>query len=247
MKVLTFSPPGSLQEGVLTRLASQCAIETAASAKECLQSARLKEFAAILLDSDPESYAEVLALVRRVRYEQPNATLFIFERDLGSDQRLQLFEAGVDDCVHGPLFPAEVAMRLGLSIRLRQAASNLNKWKEGTSVLRSGDLELDLVRRTVTRQGRPINLRPKEFLLLQYLVQNVNRSVTRTMIVERVWKCSYEGLTNLVDVYISSLRSKLDRGFRQKLILTNHGAGYTLTGGGPDWAREEAIAGRTYR
>jgi two-component system, OmpR family, response regulator len=247
MKVLTFPSPGSLQEGVLRELASACVIETASSAEACLQSARLKKFEAVLLDSDPESFVETLTLVELIRYEQPDAALFVFERDLGSDQRVQLLEAGVDDCVHAPLFPTEVAMRVGLSIRLRQAASNLDLSKKGINVVRSGDLELDLVHRTVTRQGRPIDLRPKEFLLLQYLVEHVNRSVTRTMILEHVWKCSFEGLTNVVDVYISSLRSKLDRGFRQKLILTNHGVGYTLTSGGPDWAAEETISERTYR
>jgi DNA-binding response OmpR family regulator len=72
-------------------------------------------------------------------------------------------------------------------------------------------------------------LRPKEFLLLEYLVRNVNRPVTRTMILEHVWNSSFEGLTNVVDVYISALRSKMDQGFTQKLILTNRGIGYTFT------------------
>jgi DNA-binding response OmpR family regulator len=95
-------------------------------------------------------------------------------------------------------------------------------------VLRSGDLELNLVRRTAARLGKAIDLRPKEFLLLEYLVRNVNRPVTRTMILEHVWHSSFEGLTNVVDVYISSLRSKVDRDFPQKLIHTNRGIGYTL-------------------
>jgi two-component system, OmpR family, response regulator len=119
-------------------------------------------------------------------------------------------------------------MLLGLSIRLRQAASDLAS-SNTVNVLRSGDLELDLVRRRVTRLGKPIDLRPKEFLLLEYMVRNVNRPVTRTMILEHVWKSSFEGLTNVVDVYISSLRSKVDRGFEQQLIQTNRGIGYTFT------------------
>jgi DNA-binding response OmpR family regulator len=77
--------------------------------------------------------------------------------------------------------------------------------------------------------GKEIDLRPKEFLLLEYLLRNVNRPVTRTMILEHVWNSSFEGLTNVVDVYISSLRSKVDRGFPQKLIQTKRGIGYTLT------------------
>jgi DNA-binding response OmpR family regulator len=77
--------------------------------------------------------------------------------------------------------------------------------------------------------GKSIDLRPKEFLLLEYLLRNVNRPVTRTMILENVWKSSFEGLTNVVDVYISALRNKVDREFPQKLIQTNRGIGYTLT------------------
>jgi two-component system OmpR family response regulator len=140
---------------------------------------------------------------------------------------LLLFEAGVDDCVHEPFFASELAVRLGLSIRLRQAASAVMVFN-AVNVLRSGDLELDLVRRTAARLGKAIDLRPKEFLLLEYLVRNVNRPVTRTMILEHVWNSSFEGLTNVVDVYISALRSKVDRGFPQKLIQTNRGIGYTF-------------------
>jgi DNA-binding response OmpR family regulator len=120
------------------------------------------------------------------------------------------------------------ALALGLSIRLRQAASDVVA-ANAVNVLRSGDLELDLVRRTAARLGKVIDLRPKEFLLLEYLVRNVNRPVTRTMILEHVWNSSFEGLTNVVDVYISALRNKVDRDFPQKLIQTNRGIGYTFT------------------
>jgi two-component system, OmpR family, response regulator len=98
-----------------------------------------------------------------------------------------LFDAGADDCVYEPFSGAEMAVRLDLSIRLRQAAS-----PNGVNVLRTGDLELDLVRRTAARSGKAIALRPKAFLLLEYLVRNVNRPVTRTMILENVWKSSFE-------------------------------------------------------
>jgi two-component system, OmpR family, response regulator len=79
------------------------------------------------------------------------------------------------------------------------------------------------------RLGKAIDLRPKEFLLLEYLVRNVNRPVTRTMILEHVWNSSFEGLTNVVDVSINALRNKVDRDFPQKLIQTNRGIGYTFT------------------
>jgi DNA-binding response OmpR family regulator len=232
MKVLIFLPPCTLQESVSSVLTTrEFSVETAESATECLECARLGEYEAILLGVDNENYGDVLIVVELLRQNQPYATLFIFERNLDLDQRFRLFDAGVDDCVCEPFFPQEFAVRLEASIRLRHATSSLSESRTEVNMLRSGDLELNLVQRKVTRQGKPIDLRTKEFLLLEYLMRNVDRSVTRTMILEHVWNTSFEGLTNLVDVYISSLRRKLDRGFPQKLIQTNRGVGYMFTSG----------------
>jgi two-component system, OmpR family, response regulator len=232
MKVLTFLPRCDLQRRVAKALSSaQFVVETVVSAKECLQLARFAPYEGILVDSDSLIFADVVLLVKLLRQENANTSLFVFARYLDLEQRLQLFEAGVDDCVREPFFASELAVRLGLSIRLRQAAADVAA-ANAVNVLRSGDLELDLVRRRAARLGKAIDLRPKEFLLLEYLVRNVNRPVTRTMILEHVWNSSFEGLTNVVDVYISALRNKVDRGFPQKLIQTNRGIGYTFTSGG---------------
>jgi two-component system, OmpR family, response regulator len=229
MKVLTFLPRFDLQRRVAKALSSaQFVVETAVSAKECLQFAQFAQYEGVLVDSDSLIFADAVALVRLLRQENSDASLFILARYLDLEQRLHLFEAGIDDCVHEPFFASELAVRLGLSIRLHQAASDLLAFNT-VNVLRSGDLELDLVRRRAARLGKAIELRPKEFLLLEYLVRNVNRPVTRTMILEHVWNSSFEGLTNVVDVYISALRSKVDRDFPQKLIQTNRGIGYTFT------------------
>jgi DNA-binding response OmpR family regulator len=176
-------------------------------------------------------FADTLLLVKLLRQENCDISLFVFARCLDLEQRLRLFEAGVDDCVREPFFASELAVRFALSIRLRQAASDIAISKK-VNVLRSGDLELDLVKRRAARLGKLIDLRPKEFLLLEYLVRNANRPVTRTMILEHVWNSSFEGLTNVVDVYISALRNKVDRDFPQKLIQTNRGVGYTFKGAG---------------
>jgi two-component system OmpR family response regulator len=240
MKVLTFLPRCDLQRRVEKGLsAAQFVVETVVSAKECLEFAQFAQYAAVLIDSDSLIFADALALVRLLRQENSAASLFVFARYLDLEQRLLLFDAGVDDCVREPFFASELAVRLGLSIRLRRAASDLVASK-AVSVLRSGDLELDLVRRTAVRLGKVIDLRPKEFLLLEYLVRNVNRPVTRTMILEHVWNSSFEGLTNVVDVYISALRSKVDRDFPQKLIQTNRGIGYTFIGAAPFPGRQAA-------
>jgi two-component system, OmpR family, response regulator len=186
MKVLTFLPRCDLQRRVEKGLSSaQFVVETVVSAKECLQFAQLAQYEAVLVDSDSLFFADPLALVRVLRQENYDASLFVFARYFDLQQRLRLFEAGVDDCVCEPFFCSEMAVRLGLSIRLRQAASNVTATNR-VDVLRSGDLELDLVRRTVARSGKAIDLRPREFQLLEYLVRHVNRPVTRTMILEHL-------------------------------------------------------------
>ncbi len=229
MKVLTFLPRVDLKRRVEKALASaQFVVETAASSEECLQFTRFSQFDGVLVESDALVFTEALVLIRQLRLENSDTSLFVFARYLDLEQRLELFKAGADDCVREPFFASELAVRLGLSMRLRRAGSDVVA-SQAASVLRCGDLELDLIRRRAMRLGKDIDLRPKEFLLLEYLVRNANRTVTRTMILEHVWNSSFEGLTNVVDVYISALRSKVDRDFPQKLIHTNRGIGYTLT------------------
>jgi two-component system OmpR family response regulator len=229
MKVLIFLPRLDLQRRVERALSSaRFLVQRAASATECLQSSRIAQYDGILVDSDALISAQTLLLMKQLRQENPGAALFVFARELDLEQRLSLFEAGGDDCVREPFFASELVVRLEHSIRLRRAASSPAA-SHRVNKLRSGDLELDLIRRRAARLGKDIDLRPKEFLLLEYLVRNVNRPVTRTMILEHVWNSSFEGLTNVVDVYISALRSKVDRDFPQKLIQTNRGIGYTLT------------------
>ena len=229
MKVLSFLPRFDLQRRVDKALSSaQFVVESVLSAQECLRACEFVPYDGVLVDSDSLIFGDIVLLIRRLRQENTSLSLFVFARYLDLEQRLILFEAGVDDCVREPFFASELAVRLGLSIRLRQAASVITA-DSGVNILRAGDLELDLVRRRAARLGKSIDLRPKEFLLLEYLVRNVNRPVTRTMILEHVWNSSFEGLTNVVDVYISALRSKVDRDFPQKLIQTNRGVGYTFT------------------
>jgi DNA-binding response OmpR family regulator len=95
-------------------------------------------------------------------------------------------------------------------------------------MLRVGDLELNRVERIVKRAGKAIELTPKEFSLLEYLMRNVGRCVTRAMIIEHVWNLSFDTMTNVVDVYINYLRKKVDQGFEQRLIHTVRGVGYQI-------------------
>jgi two-component system, OmpR family, response regulator len=230
LKILTFIPRNDLQRRVERALSSiPFAVEQAASAKKCLEIPRIAPRAGVLVDSDSLIFQDIVLLVDLLRQENPGTSIFVLARYLDLDQRLKLFEAGADDCVREPFFASELATRLRLSIRLRRAANEQAASDEGNR-LRCGEVELDLIRRSATRMGKPIELRPKEFFLLEYLVRNANRPVTRTMILEHVWNSSFEGLTNVVDVYVSGLREKIDRNYPKKLIRTNRGIGYTFTG-----------------
>jgi two-component system OmpR family response regulator len=229
MRVLSFLTRSALKRRLANALrAPPFVVETVVSAKECLQLAQVEPYEAVLVDAEPQKFGDVLTLVKLLRDVNSDASLFVFVRYFDLEQRLGLYDAGADDCVGEPFFASELAVRLSLSIRLHQAASNLAS-RNTVNLLRCGDLELDLVGRRATRSGKLVDLRPKEFRLLVYLVRNVNRPVTRTMIMEHVWNSSFEGLTNVVDVYISALRSKVDQDFPQKLIQTNRGVGYTFT------------------
>jgi len=97
-------------------------------------------------------------------------------------------------------------------------------------VLRAGDLEMDLLRREVRRAGKPIDLQPREFQLLEFLLRHVGQVVTRTMLLEGVWDYHFDPQTNVIDVHISRLRSKIDKGFARPLLHTVRGAGYRLDG-----------------
>jgi two-component system OmpR family response regulator len=229
MKVLSFAPRGDLQRRVAKALTpAQFVVDTVVTAKECRKLTRFAPYEGVLIDSESLVFGDMVLLVRLLRQENPGTSLFIFAQYLDLGQRLQLFESGVDDCIHEPFFASELAVRLGLSIRLRQAASSSAASRRVNS-LRCGDLELDLVRRRAIRSGKPIDLRPKEFLLLEYLLRNEDRPVTRTMILDHVWHSSFDGSPNVVDVYISTLRTKVDQDFTQKLIQTNRGIGYTIS------------------
>ncbi|MGB8536423.1 MAG: response regulator transcription factor [Acidobacteriaceae bacterium] len=229
MRVLSFLPRHDLKKRVERALRSaQFVIETAASAKECSYSPQFTRYDGVLVDADSLDFRDALDLVKHLRRENADASLFVFARYPDLEQRLALFEAGVDDYVREPFFASELAVRFGHSIRLRKAASDATASRT-VNKLCLGDLDLDLIRRRAARLGKEIDLRPKEFLLLEYLLRNANRPVTRAMILEHVWNSSFEGLTNVVDVYISSLRSKIDRDFPQKLIQTKRGIGYSLT------------------
>ncbi len=162
-----------------------------------------------------------LAIVRTLRAAGNRMPILILTTMGGIDDRVEGLDAGADDYLVKPFAFTELAARVNALARRPALA-------EVQTVLRVGDLELDLLKRTATRQGRPIELQPREFRLLEYLMRNAGRVVTRTMLLEHVWDFHFDPQTNVVETHISRLRAKIDKGFGQELIRTVRGAGYSL-------------------
>lgn len=153
-------------------------------------------------------------------------------RNSGSHMRVMLLSARTDvsDCVRGLQAGADdfLAKPFAFEELLARMHALLRRPQETLDKIRVEDLELDRMRHMVTRAGKVINLTQREYAVLEYLMRNTGRTVTRTMVVEHVWNLGFEGLTNIVDVYIKHLRGKIDNGFGKPLIHTARGVGYML-------------------
>jgi two-component system OmpR family response regulator len=162
-----------------------------------------------------------LSIIRRLR-EQGIATPVLILSALGDvDERVKGLRAGGDDYLAKPYSFSELLARIeGLGRRKPQ--------EQPETRLKALDLEMDLLTRTVTRSGRVIPLQPREFKLLEYLMRNAGNVVTRTMLLENVWDYHFDPQTNVIDVHVSRLRSKIDKGFDQPILETVRGAGYMI-------------------
>ncbi len=140
------------------------------------------------------------------------------------EDRVQALDCGADDCLNKPFSFAEVTARVRALVRRGRPALD--------SALKIADLSLDRIERRVERAGKRIELTSKEFALLEYLMMNTGRRVTRSMIIEHVWNLNFDTATNVVDVYINYLRKKIDGGSSCKLIHTIRGVGYELSESG---------------
>ena len=137
------------------------------------------------------------------------------------DERGKGLRAGGDDYLAKPYAFAEMLARVEGLARRKGGESQETK-------LRAADLEIDLLSRTVTRSGKPVPLQPREFKLLEYLVRHAGHIVTRTMLLENVWDYHFDPQTNVIDVHVSRLRAKIDKGFDEPLLQTVRGAGYMI-------------------
>jgi two-component system copper resistance phosphate regulon response regulator CusR len=200
--------------------AERYAVDVCHNGREGWEMAAAYEYDIIILDLMlPEmSGTEILEKVRRKNQQVP--ILILTARDAMND-KVKNFELGADDYLTKPFAFAELLLRV--KALLRRGPVNRS------SVLRVGDLEIDRLSQSVRRAGKKIELTAKEYGLLEYLATNPGRVFSRTMIIEHVWDQSFQGLTNIVDVYVRHLREKVDDAHQLKLLRTVRGVGYSLS------------------
>lgn len=196
-------------------------VALAANGVSGLEQARNAEFDALVVD--------------RMIPEKPGLQLMEEFRDAGGrtpalflsalsdvDNRVKGLKAGADDYLAKPFAPEELVARVE-ALGRRQSSN-----EPPVTTLKVGDLEMDLLSRNVTRGETRIDLQPREFKLLEFLMRHAGQTVTRTMLLEKVWNYHFDPQTNVIDVHISRLRAKIDKEFDQALLQTVRGAGYCL-------------------
>lgn len=162
-----------------------------------------------------------LGLIEQLRRKQIETPVIILSAKRSVDDRVRGLHAGSDDYLTKPFAFSELLARIHALLRRGTAIAEPTR-------LSVADLAVDLLTREVTRGGRQVELQPREFSLLEYLLRNVGRPVSKSMILEHVWDYSFDPQTNVVDVLVSRLRHKIDREFTAKLIHTIRGVGYVL-------------------
>lgn len=220
MRILLIEDDEKIARAVSTGLEAETfAVDRAADGLTGLDQARLGSYDLVILDLMLPSLSgsELLKRLRQVNSEVP--ILILTARDAVSE-KIANFEAGVDDYLTKPFAFAELVVRVKALLR-RGATQRAN-------VIRIADLEIDRVNHQVRRKGAGIKLTTKEYSLLEYMALQSGRVLSRSMIVDHVWDQSFEGLTNIVDVDVRQLRSKIDEPFDHPLIHTMRGAGYYL-------------------
>ena len=221
MRILVVEDDAALASFIRKGLeAEHHAVDTALDGEQGRAMAVGIDYDLVVLDLNlPE--VDGLTVLKSLRQRKANLPVMILTARSRVEDRVQCLDAGADDYLMKPFSFVELAARARALLRRSRLPSE--------SVLTVRDLSLDRVERKVARAGRPIELTTKEFALLEYMMRNAGRRLTRAMIIEHVWNLTFDSTTNVVDVYINYLRRKVDDGFPNRLIHTVRGVGYQLS------------------
>ena len=222
MKILLVEDDVQIVEHVSHALtAAGHEVESVPDGLEGLSRAIHSDYAALILDRMLPQL-DGLSLVKRLRAEGKDTPVLFLTTMSGIDDRVEGLEGGADDYLVKPFAFAELLARVHAMTRRSDPRGG---W---ATRLAAGDLEIDLIQRSVVRGGKVIELQAQEFKLLEYLMRNAGRVVTRAMLLENVWNLHFDPRTNIVETHMSRLRSKIDRGQACELIHTIRGTGYIL-------------------
>jgi len=196
-------------------------VEHAANGRDGLFLAASETFDAIILDRMLPGGVDGLRLLETLRSQNNNVPVLFLSALAQVDDRVRGLKAGGDDYLTKPFAFSELLARV-------EALNRRGKGEGPATKLVVGDLEMDLLSRSVRRAGQKIDLQPREFRLLEYLMRHAGQVVTRTMLLEGVWDYHFDPQTNVIDVHVSRLRQKVDKPFPTALIHTVRNAGYML-------------------
>lgn len=200
---------------------SDYVVDHAADGKDGLMMAASESYDVMIIDRMLPGM-DGLNIIKTVRATGNQTPILILSALGDVDARVEGLRGGGDDYLTKPFSYTELLARLEALARRSKQTS------ETETVLNVADLEMDLLARTVKRSGQNIDVQPREFRLLEYLMRHADQVVTRTMLLEKVWDYHFDPQTNVIDVHISRLRSKIDKGFEKPLLHTVRGAGYML-------------------
>ena len=223
MRLLVVEDDGTIASFVVKGLKEAgYAVDHVKSAEEALAMAEAGPYDAAVVDVMLPAM-DGITLIERMRRKKINTPVIILSAKRTVDDRIRGLQAGGDDYLTKPFSFSELLMRVRALLRRSSLSTSPMK-------LSVGDLAVDLLRRQVTRAGRRIELQPREFSLLEYMMRNEEIVLSKTVLIEHVWGYSFDPQTNVVDVLVSRLRNKIDKEFEVKLIHTIRGVGYVLRG-----------------
>jgi DNA-binding response OmpR family regulator len=223
MRILVAEDDAPLAEFLHQRLVQeQFAVQLVSDGIEAQRLASEQAYDLVLLDLSRSQETSGLDVLRNIRAKKPDLPVLIVTAASMVEERVRGLDAGADDYIGKPFAFAELAARIRAVLRRGS--------RPGVAVLAIDDLTVDRVSHSVQRNGHAIDLSPKEFALLEFLMRHAGQPVTRSAIIEQVWKLNFDTMTNVVDVYINYLRRKVDTGYDHALIRTVRGVGYQIGG-----------------